>query len=59
MTKVTTIYHPRPDGVWPEGEPDSVRAAYDLTRAAGAQPAAVTQEAMALAAGGPDLEPEA
>lgn len=57
MAKITTIYHPHPTGAWPEGEPVSVRAAYDLTRELDTHLTAA-QQAMALETTGPDLEAE-
>jgi hypothetical protein len=29
MAKETIVHHPRPNGVWPDGEPESVRIAAD------------------------------
>ena len=32
MAKDTIVIHPRPEGIWPDGEPESVRIAADAAR---------------------------
>ncbi len=32
MAKETIVTHPRPEGIWPDGEPESVRIAADAAK---------------------------